>query len=141
MNGDGRLARLGLALARARRGAPRQRALDAGRSAALVSRPAGGVPDTGPFNAHFVRDIGVAFLAAGVALVWAALRAALRGAAASRRGALPGSATRCSHVFDTARGVVLRDHWWLETCPACYLPALARLLAGRRLAARPAEDS
>ena len=25
-----------------------------------------GVPDTGPFNPHFVRDIGCAFLAAGV---------------------------------------------------------------------------
>ena len=31
-----------------------------------------GVPDTGPFNPHFVRDIGCAFLAVGLALVWAA---------------------------------------------------------------------
>ena len=27
-----------------------------------------GVPDTGPFNPHFVQDIGVAFLVAGLAL-------------------------------------------------------------------------
>jgi hypothetical protein len=32
-----------------------------------------GVPDFGPFNPHFVRDIGCAYLTAGVALVWAAL--------------------------------------------------------------------
>ncbi|MBC8187620.1 MAG: hypothetical protein H8E78_05350, partial [Proteobacteria bacterium] len=29
------------------------------------------VPDTGPFNPHFVRDIGCTFLTTGVALVWA----------------------------------------------------------------------
>ncbi len=28
-----------------------------------------GVPDTGPFNQHFVRDIGCAFLVTGVSLV------------------------------------------------------------------------
>ena len=36
------------------------------------------VPDTGPFNAHFVRDIGCAFLTVGVALVWAAYAPAWR---------------------------------------------------------------
>lgn len=28
-------------------------------------------PHTGPFNPHFVRDIGCAFLTVGIALVWA----------------------------------------------------------------------
>ena len=37
-----------------------------------------GVPDTGPFNPHFVRDIGCAFLAVGVGQVWAAFRPAWR---------------------------------------------------------------
>ena len=32
------------------------------------------VPDTGPFNPHFVRDIGCAFLTVGAAQVWAAFR-------------------------------------------------------------------
>ena len=36
------------------------------------------VPDTGPFNAHFVRDIGCAFLTVGVALLWAAFAPAQR---------------------------------------------------------------
>ncbi len=33
-----------------------------------------GVPDTGPLNLHFVRDIGVAYMTAGLALAWSALR-------------------------------------------------------------------
>ena len=31
-----------------------------------------GVPDFGPFNPHFVRDIGCAFATVGIAQVWAA---------------------------------------------------------------------
>ena len=34
-----------------------------------------GVPLTGPYNVHFVRDIGLAFLASGAGLAWAARRA------------------------------------------------------------------
>jgi hypothetical protein len=29
-----------------------------------------GVPDTGPFNPHFVRDIGIAYGVAGTAIIW-----------------------------------------------------------------------
>ena len=29
-----------------------------------------GVPDTGPLNLHFVRDIGIAYFTAGVAIAW-----------------------------------------------------------------------
>src|SRR5579885_3133362 len=36
------------------------------------------VPDTGPFNAHFVRDVGSAFAVMGLALAFGALRPALR---------------------------------------------------------------
>jgi hypothetical protein len=37
-----------------------------------------GVPDTGPLNLHFVRDIGIAYMTAGAALVWSALGAGWR---------------------------------------------------------------
>ena len=40
-----------------------------------------GVPDSGPLNAHFVRDIGAAFLVAGGSLVWFARDARARPAA------------------------------------------------------------
>ena len=31
-----------------------------------------GVPDTGPLNLHFVRDIGIAYAVAGAAIIWGA---------------------------------------------------------------------
>jgi hypothetical protein len=40
-----------------------------------------GVPNTGPFNSHFIRDIGAAFLVAGGTLVWFASDARRRPAA------------------------------------------------------------
>lgn len=42
-----------------------------------------GVPQTGPFNPHFVKDIGAAYLAVGAAFAWLAARpsAQARGAA------------------------------------------------------------
>ena len=80
------------------------------------------MPDTGPFNPHFVRDIGCAFLAVGVALGWAAVvprwRAALVPVAAVflvGHGLL--------HAVDTLRGALGPAHWWLDL-PGVYLPAL-----------------
>jgi len=80
------------------------------------------VPDTGPFNPHFVRDIGCAFLAAGFALVWAAR---------SERARFPLAATALVflgahallHIYDTAVGNLPSDHWWLDFA-GVYLPAL-----------------
>src|SRR4030095_16749494 len=56
-----------------------------GNAAWMLADPAGwyaglpaAVPDTGPLNTHFVRDIGSAFAVMGAALLLAAFRAALR---------------------------------------------------------------
>ena len=94
------------------------------------------VPDFGPYNEHFVRDIGAAFLAFGVALVWAARRPAAR---------LPLVAvTTCfyalhaaGHVYDTLRGVVDADHWWTDL-PGVYLPAILLVILTALLARSPA---
>jgi len=40
-----------------------------------------GVPDTGPLNIHFVRDIGIAYFSAGAALAWSAFGAGWRASA------------------------------------------------------------
>jgi len=40
-----------------------------------------GVPDTGPLNLHFVKDIGLAYLTAGIAYAWSALGAGWKAAA------------------------------------------------------------
>jgi hypothetical protein len=92
------------------------------------------VPDTGPFNAHFVRDIGCAFLTVGIALIWAA---------SSERHRLPLAAISALflgahallHVYDTARGALDSDHWQLDLA-GVYLPAILVLVAVSRLARR-----
>lgn len=40
-----------------------------------------GVPDSGPLNLHFVRDIGIAYFTAGAGLAWSALGAGWRASA------------------------------------------------------------
>src|SRR5579884_1052612 len=76
------------------------------------------VPDTGPFNAHFVRDVGSAFAVMGLALACGALRPAL------------------VHVADTVAGRLPASHWWIDL-PGVYVPALV-MLGVTALAARTA---
>lgn len=81
-----------------------------------------GVPDTGPFNAHFVRDIGCAFVTMGVALGWAAWRRAYRPPLVAM-AALFGVAHAVLHAYDTLAGHLDAHHWALDL-PGVYLPAL-----------------
>ncbi len=60
-----------------------------------------GVPDTGPLNEHFVRDIGLAYLTAGLALVWSELGAGWR---ASALGATFITLHAGLHVGETIHG-------------------------------------
>ncbi len=80
------------------------------------------VPDTGPFNPHFVRDIGCAFLTSGVALVWAfgspRFRLPLTSVAA-----LFLASHALLHAWDTLRGALGHAHWLLDL-PGVYLPGL-----------------
>ena len=82
--------------------------------------------DTGPFNAHLVRDVGAAYVTSGVASVWAARvphwRTPLAAAAALFLG-MHG----LIHILEVASGVQPPVHL-LEDFPGVYLPAL--LLAG-----------
>ncbi|HLH11589.1 MAG TPA: hypothetical protein VKV77_06900 [Methylovirgula sp.] len=64
-----------------------------------------GVSGTGPFNAHFIRDIGAAYLVAGSALAWFALRGTARPAAQAAAGFLALHAA--IHIWDAAAG---REH-------------------------------
>ena len=80
------------------------------------------VPDTGPFNAHFVRDIGCAFLATSVALLWSAFAPHWRPALVPIAALfLVGHAL--VHVYDTLRGALDHSHWWIDL-PGVYLPAV-----------------
>lgn len=80
------------------------------------------VPDFGPLNEHFVRDIGSAFAMLGIALLWGAARPGVR---------LPvlvlvtlfNAFHAVVHVWDTGRGLVGPEHWRIDF-PAVYLPTL-----------------
>jgi hypothetical protein len=84
------------------------------------------VPDTGPFNAHFVRDVGSAFVMMGLALLAGALRPAWR---------VPALAVTTLfyllhalvHVTDTLAGRLPPSHWAIDF-PGVYLPAAGLLL-------------
>jgi hypothetical protein len=67
-----------------------------------------GVSETGPLNAHFVRDIGAAYLVAGVAIAALALDA--RAAPAALSGALFLTLHALVHVFDAMAGRLHADH-------------------------------
>jgi hypothetical protein len=67
-----------------------------------------GVPETGPLNAHFVRDIGAAYLVTGVAIAALALDA--QAAPAALAGALFLTLHALVHVFDAMAGRLHADH-------------------------------
>lgn len=91
------------------------------------------VPDTGPFNPHFVRDIGCAFFTVGATLVWAARTPALRFPLVSI-ATLFLVAHALLHVYDTAVGNLPSNHWWLDA-PGVYAPAIVLGFATYRLRA------
>jgi len=85
-----------------------------------------GVTDFGPYNAHFVRDIGCIYLTAGLALVWALFAGRYRWPLVAVVAVFH-AAHALLHVFDTAQGHVSAHHWWLDL-PTIYLPALLLVL-------------
>jgi hypothetical protein len=78
-----------------------------------------GVPQTGPFNPHFVRDIGAAYLVAGGTLVWFAIDHAARPAALAGAAFLAMHAL--VHLRDAAAGRE-HAHQLLVDLPTVFLP-------------------
>ena len=99
-----------------------------------VNLPAA-VPDTGPLNEHFVRDIGSAFVVMAVGALVAAFRPPLR---------LPLMAVTSLfywlhalvHVTDTLAGRLPSSHWAIDF-PGVYLPALLLVVVVALLARSP----
>jgi hypothetical protein len=81
-----------------------------------------GVPDTGPFNLHFVQDVGVAFLVAGLALGARAWRPAFWPAAVAGAGFLAAHAV--IHLVMIASG---HDHHAAADVATVILPAALAL--------------
>lgn len=94
-----------------------------------------GVPATGPFNPHFVRDIGVAYLVAGMTLTsfardHAARAAALAGAAFLALHALV-------HLWDAATGREAAQQLLFDVPLIFVPPVLAIWIAWPRVPIRP----
>ena len=81
-----------------------------------------GVPDTGPFNPHFVQDVGAAFLIAGLALAARVWRAAYWPAAVAASGFLVAHAA--IHLVMIATG---HDHHADADIAAIIVPAALAL--------------
>ena len=81
-----------------------------------------GIPDFGDYNVHFVRDLGCAFLGMGLALFWAARNKTFRFPLIFSSAIFYGLHA-INHVWDTLRGHVGHDHWFIDL-PLSYLPAL-----------------
>ena len=80
------------------------------------------VPDFGPLNEHFVRDVGAAYVTVGAVLAWAAFAPAARALAVGVTILFYGLHA-LGHVYDTATGRVGPEHWWIDF-PAIYLPLI-----------------
>ncbi len=94
-----------------------------------------GVPDYGPFNLHFVRDIGAAYLTASLGLIWGLLRPPVRTPAVALAALFYGLHAAI-HVYDTLVGHVGMHHAWLDI-PGVYLPAVLLALALAACRTRP----
>lgn len=80
------------------------------------------VPDFGPLNEHFVRDIGSAFTVIGLGLAVAAVLPRWRVAACAAAAGFYGLHALV-HVLDTLRGLVGPEHWLIDL-PGVYVPAV-----------------
>ena len=97
------------------------------------------VPDTGPYNEHFVRDIGTAFATMAVAFDWAAVAPRWR-APLVTIVTIFFTAHAALHVFDTARGFLDAHHWLLDA-PAVYLPPVVLVPFAWRTLRRAAQTA
>ncbi|MBL8020911.1 MAG: hypothetical protein JNM27_14670 [Leptospirales bacterium] len=80
------------------------------------------VPDFGPYNEHFVRDIGCAMFVFGCVSLAAVRWTGFRLQASLLLAAFYGTHSLL-HVFDTARGFVSAEHWLIDL-PSVHVPAM-----------------
>ena len=89
-----------------------------------------GVIETGPFNDHFVRDIGAAYLACAVALGWA-VRDPARGLGVAVAAAAFLTLHAAIHLITPFCGAGLPWPLLARDFPGVFLPAIVSLLVVR----------
>ena len=80
------------------------------------------VPDTGPFNGHFIRDLGVVFLLIAGGFAWCAWHVD-RSKPVLIVITLFYVGHAIVHLLDLLSGRLPHSHWGIDT-PAVFLPAL-----------------
>lgn len=81
-----------------------------------------GVGNTGPLNAHFVHDVGLAYGVCGAGLLWCAARpAACRPVYLGIAAFLAGHAVM--HAVEIALGRLPPGHWWIDL-PLVFAPGV-----------------
>jgi hypothetical protein len=85
-----------------------------------------GVPDTGPLNAHFVRDVGAAYLTFGMAFCFAASHV-FHQRTVILIATIFYLLHALVHMFDLATGMLSAHHWLLDL-PGVFLPAIVLLV-------------
>lgn len=86
------------------------------------------IEDTGPFNAHFVHDLGLVFLLSGIGLFWCAYK--INDSFIVHLGVtlfITGHAL--IHVVEILLGLLPPEHWWIDF-PLITLPAIILILLG-----------
>ena len=84
------------------------------------------IPHTGPFNGHFVRDIGVAYSCAALGFGWCAVNP--RSSYAVHLGLtvfFTGHAL--IHLYEILSGKLPASHWLTDT-PMVFLPAIVLII-------------
>jgi hypothetical protein len=81
-----------------------------------------GIPHTGPFNSHFIRDLGVAFIVVALAFAWCA-RNLNRSSTVHLVLTVFFTGHALIHIVDLEVGQLPRSHWLIDT-PGVFLPAV-----------------
>jgi hypothetical protein len=85
-----------------------------------------GVADTGPYNGHFIRDLGLVFVLIAAGFFWAASRLN-QSKPIILIITIFFTGHAILHVLDLVSGRLPHSHWQMDT-PAVFLPAILLIL-------------
>ena len=87
------------------------------------------VPDFGPYNPHFVRDFGCAFLLVGIGILYGVINKKFRQPSILFALGFYGLHA-LTHIYDTTIGTIQAAHWLIDF-PTTYMPVLLLIWIAR----------
>lgn len=101
------------------------------------------VPDTGAYNPHFIRDIGLAYFISGVGFIWMGSNVS-RAYVVLVGQALFAAGHAVLHVIDVIMGRLPLDHIWIDApgilIPGLFIGILCIPAVWKRFAGEPSEQ-